>query len=285
MKREKWIDILRGIAILAIVLDHAYFLYPEYKNTIIWWHTYFSIPWFVFLSGVTNTLSAGKKTWVFPKSHLMFIVKRFSLLLPYIIASLICYVLLYYRNLRLDELWQGLLLFSIQPTFYFINLILQLYLIFPFLYFVIKKTGRAWYQYLFLLLTGVLAGRMLMVSPPPWPFSPAGRAFGGVYLAMFLAGMLFATVKLPLNRIVIFFAGAVFLGFEAYLFSSRGSFISIVPSYPLLIWSLSLLLLAIKFISLTGEKNMVFKALSYLGRYSIYIYLFHYLVLELIRKI
>src|SRR3989344_5946245 len=105
MKREKWVDVLRGIAILAVVLDHAFFLYPQFRNTVVWSHTYFSIPWFVFLSGVTNTLSAKGKTWVFPRTHLLFVLKRFSLLLPYILAALISYVLLNYRNFRLDELW------------------------------------------------------------------------------------------------------------------------------------------------------------------------------------
>ena len=284
MKREKWIDILRGIAILAVVIDHLFVLYPQFRINLLWKHMYFSIAWFVFLSGYTSVLSAQKsKIWTFPKSYFLYYAKRFTILIPYFSASLL--IFLWENNFRLPQLvwsefWHKLLYFSSQPTYYFVNLICQLYLVFPLLFHLLKISKTRWEKIILSLTVLILAFIILPFKAPSWPFSPPGRIFGGVYFAAFFLGMLLAQKAIILNKFTSILSGFSFAIFEFYFIYAQGNFLSVAPDFLLIGWSISLLLVAKVFWDkFKTAKWPILFPLSILGKHTLSIYLFHFFIL------
>lgn len=286
IKRERWIDVLKGIAILAVVLDHTFLLFPKVRVEILWQHTYFSITWFVFLSGVTNTLSAKRKNkWQFPWAYLSFWKKRSKILIPYFFASLVAYLTLNFKQINLADFLKGVLYFSHQPTFYFINLICQLYLIFPFLYSLLCLCRKHWQKFILTIAVFIFSFILLPVKYPIWPFSPAGRLFGSAFLAAFFLGILFGQKEIVDNDLMIKICFFAFVILEGLLIYTKGSFASIVPSFYLVVWSLSLLFLVKKIISGINGKSPIFTLLAFIGRGTLFIYLFHFLFLTILARL
>src|SRR3989338_5582507 len=140
MMREKWIDWMRGIAISAVVVDHIFFIYFQMRIDFVWQLLYFSITWFVFLSGVTAYISFSRKDFHLTfRSLLGYWGRRMSdLVLPYIIVSGMVYFFGHADTFDIKDFSSQELLFSIQPTYYFVNLMLQLSVIAPFLYILLR---------------------------------------------------------------------------------------------------------------------------------------------------
>lgn len=284
MKREKWIDILRGIAILAVVTDHLFMLYPEFRINLLWMHMYFSIAWFVYLSGYTNTLSAQRsKIWTFPNSYFHYYAKRSPILLQYFFASLLIFLL--ESNFRWNRLvwvdfFNKLLNFSSQLTYYFINLIIQLYFIFPLLFHLLKLSTMRWKKILLSMIVFFLAFIILPPKSPIWPFSPAGRLFGSVYFAAFFLGMLVAEKTIKLNKFISVLSVLCFAIFEFYFFYSRGNFLNKVPNFLLIGWSISMLLFVNLLLDIFKiSKLSILSPISFLGKHSLFIYFFHLYIL------
>jgi fucose 4-O-acetylase-like acetyltransferase len=145
-KRNSYVDTLKGVAIWGVVCVHfaGSFISAKYASP----HTFyvgltlnqffsFAVPLFIFLSG----LLAG---WSQKKTSLStYYGGRFrQIILPYLIASLAAFFLMdhfpIWRELptwseRFDWLIYRLMWVGIEPTFYFIPLIIQLYLLLPLL--------------------------------------------------------------------------------------------------------------------------------------------------------
>lgn len=280
--RLDWIDILRGIAICAVVVDHGIFLFWEtsYRQSIIWQHTYFSIIWFIFLSGVANALSAKRNKWVFPRSYLTFWMKRIAILAPYIYASIIVYLSMNTARIDPAQFLHSLLYFSLQPTFYFINLILQLYFIFPSLYHLVIKCKTVWHKTLFAAVMLVVTLQILKINPVGILAVP-GFLFGGAYLFIFVLGILYAEINFKLNPLLLIISAILFARYEFILLFSQSGFST---NLSLAIWSVSLLIVVKTGLSRYFTNHFWAKILGYLGRHSIFIYLFHYLFLTLFKR-
>src|SRR3989338_170146 len=245
MNRNPTIDILRGIAILAVVLDHAWFLYPQFQITHLWHQTYFSIPWFIFLSGMTNTLSLEKHHFrLNVSSYLRFLVKRFFLLIPYFLACIIIFLILNYPNLNWSQWIHDVLYFSFQPTFYYVNLILQLYLISPVLFTTLMICQSRKKQWGLLLSVIVVTGILVYIGIPPWPFSPAARLFGGIYLSVFFLGMLFSETSIQKNSILPLISLVLFLISEGILLGTNAGLPGFAQTVLYNFWAISLLVIA-----------------------------------------
>jgi len=288
MKRQSWIDVLKGIAILTVVIDHSFFLFPQLRVNLLWQHTYFSIAWFIFLSGVANTLSAQKNTdWKFPGSYLHFWKKRFSILIPYIIASATAYLFLYNDKFDLKELIRQILFFSAQPTYYFINLICQMYLIFPLLFTLVKSAINRPLRIFLSLAVFFLSLAIFPLGNIPliWPFSPVGRLLGSTYLSAFFLGILFVS-KGKLNKKLLFFPSIpVFIILEYLLLFTNNNFVGLAPNVFQVFWALSLLGITSYMLPLLKFIKSIYYSLAFLGKHSLYIYLYHYLILILLSKI
>lgn len=280
MKRVKYLDAARGIAIIAVVIDHAFFLFQDFRNEIVWKHVYFSIPWFIFLAGYTSALSIQKYGFKFPASAVGYWLRRWSILIWYTGISFFIYWFDTKSNFNVLVFFDKLLHFSIEPVYYFINLILQLYFVFPFLFLLFQFVKNRYIRILALLgLYGISA--YLMTVPAPWPFSPAGRIFGGLYLFVFGIGIVFALEKFINHKIVLLASMIVFGVLENYFLLTNGVFIGIAPNFYSIFWSVSLLIIALGFLFIIKE-TIVSVALAFIGKSSLQIYLIHYFLLRAI---
>lgn len=152
-KHMKWIDAVKGVAILAVVLDHSFGIL--YTNRLFWMSTYFSVSVFIFMSGITSyyscerykNLSIGKQ-----------IIRRIgNIFIPYAVATCI-------YQIRIDKIWDlhdyvgYLLKFNITPPFYFVVFFLQLIIISPYLYRILHIELKSKWK------TEIIHGIVLMVS-------------------------------------------------------------------------------------------------------------------------
>lgn len=277
---------MKGIAILAVVADHAFYIFYKLQNHYIWQHTFFSIPWFVFLAGVTSTLSCRRKKWIVPQSFISYWLKRSqTVLLPYIFASVFIYLFYHMGSPNLAEMFGELVNFSAQPTYYFINLLLQLYFVFPFLYSLTVRIQKKW---LFLPITFVLfliSFRLFTIADHlPWPFYSLGVIFGGKYFFLFFLGILYGSEYFRENKYTYFISAIIFIIYELIINTSRVFWLRFI-SIHLIIWSLALLFIAKKGLEIFLRKKILTYTLGILGKYSLFIYLFHYFFLELGAKL
>lgn len=81
--KERWVDIGKFFAILAVMTDHVYGdLYTSNKINRV---SYFSVPLFIMLMGVTTFWSFNRSTDMIGKK----IVRRmFNIVIPYTVAVL-----------------------------------------------------------------------------------------------------------------------------------------------------------------------------------------------------
>lgn len=89
-KREAWIDILKGIAMLMVILGHSY----GCPSKIVMWVSSFHIAMFLFLSGVTLNVNMSFRSYLGKKLQ--------SLLRPYLIYSVVYVVM---RNIINGEVF------------------------------------------------------------------------------------------------------------------------------------------------------------------------------------
>lgn len=80
------IDFLKGIAIIAVVVDHLYLIL--YENQLIQNISFYSVTLFIYISGITSYLSMDAKNIHNYNYH--YVLKRLkNVLIPYVIAILI----------------------------------------------------------------------------------------------------------------------------------------------------------------------------------------------------
>lgn len=283
MKRAAWVDVLRGIAIIAVVVDHIMYVFPTLRSESLWHHTYFSVPWFIFLSGVANVHSAKRQHQQrFFLFYVQFLWRRSGILIAYLLASLVSYTVIHKGQIDTSDLLNQLRLFSAQPTYYFINLLVQLYLLFPVLFWLMQRL-RPWMIIgMTMGIAGVSWWLQEIIGYPPWPFSPAGRLFGSMYLLVFWMGMLMGQFGVPAHWFFWFTALEIFVFTEWALTATQGYFLGLTPTAPFILWAISLLMVVYLVVRVLPFPRALQSALAILGRYSVWIYLYHYLILLLI---
>lgn len=281
MKRESWIDNMKGIAILAVVFDHAFYIFPQFQNHYIWQHTFFSIPWFVFLAAVTNTLSFDRKKWIVSASLIPYWIGRIrGVLLPYVFASVFIYLFYHLNTPQPVEMLNQLVNFSAQPTYYFVNLLLQLYFVFPFLYILVVKIQKKWLLLPLILAIFLISFRLFTISDHlPWPFYSLGAVFGGSYFFLFFLGILYGKKILREDKLTYLYMVIIFMIYEFVMNTSRVFFLRSINIH-LFIWSAALFFIVKKGIEIFPRQMILTYTLGVLGKYSLFIYLFHYFFLE-----
>ena len=128
MERITYIDLLKGIAIILVVMGHMFEPYTDWLDSPINQMIYsVHMPLFIFLSGFVFHVYDGKRGW------LKTIIKRaFALLLPfYSFSALYCYTkgLLYTDMLVMNEMhygyWFTLVLFEIFAISLFVDVLVR----------------------------------------------------------------------------------------------------------------------------------------------------------------
>jgi peptidoglycan/LPS O-acetylase OafA/YrhL len=272
----QWLDALKGVAIVAVVFDHA-FIVDDY---VVWKHAYFAVSWFIFLAGVSNTLSARRRGIGRRRDVLRFYQRRLrSLLGPYLWITVFATALIDTAALTPPALAHRLLVANAQPQLYFVPLLLQLLLVFPLLYVALFRagwTGRV----------AVLAG-VLLIGPwisyrvtLPWTLG-AHYLLGASFLYLFVLGMVAAPLLERAGpRALPLAAGCLLVAVlgERDLLRSGGFMMTHPPSNAMLPYTLALLGVAYTLCRLLCGSAPV-RLLAALGHRSLDIFLYHYLFL------
>ncbi|MCR8846332.1 acyltransferase [Paenibacillus sp. SC116] len=326
-KRIEELTILRAFAFLAIVLQHSigeYIVREDINRTdsilisLLYHFTRFGTLTFVFISTVLLFYSrhSAAKYGTFLKRRAQ------GLLVPFALWTLIyCAFILQGDMFTLDG-WTKILQQFVNPTYgyhlWFILMIFQLYLLFPWLLKIVHKVqteiraitlekgmklGKRW---IVLLMIGIALLYLALMDwsyriAPGWTSDASGGAayilghrtmFLGMYILYIAMGILCA-YRLPewrrwIQRVLPW--SALVFG-AAYLYSSYRLFAGGVepvnvnistylkPSIAILAVSQMLLLYALA-LNIVKRQGMLYRCLKWIGSYSFPAYLVHALVLS-----
>lgn len=285
MRREDWIDILRGIAILAVLTDHSLYLFPAFWNTTISQHTFFSVNWFIFLAAYSNCISFSLKSGSLIQKIFGFYKRRSNILLPYIFATIIYYIYLSWPSFDFKILLSKIFNFSGSYHLYFVQVIIQLYLIFPFIFIILGKIRNIYYKIIILAIINLISFKIIPLNNQPWNYQNFLAPLAIAYLPVFTSAIIFFSQSKNIQKWISYIAVAIYILMEIFLFLSGGVFAINIPNFYLSLWSITLLL-TVKLASdlFSKYKTKTVELLSYLGRKSLPIYLYHFLILKILSK-
>jgi peptidoglycan/LPS O-acetylase OafA/YrhL len=271
-----WLDALKGIAIVAVVLDHAFIV----DNFLLWKHLYFSVSWFIFLAGVSNAYSARRRGYDPARDTFSLWKRRLrSLLLPYLFVSVMAGLFFDRGAAPVSKFVRDLLLFHGLPPLYFIVLLIQLLALFPVLYWALHRAGwigRCLVAVAIVPVAAVLSHEITF----PWVLG-AHYLFGASFLYLFVLGMIaegFLSSQ-SMHPVGWLAAGLiVFVPAERINVATNGVLMTHPPSNVLVAYSVGLLAIAYACARLFPETFPV-RLARRLGRRSIDIFLYHYFFL------
>ena len=311
--REQWIDFMKAIAILAVLINHTAGLC--YTNPYIGIGSFFSVTLFIILSGITSYSSFERHKDIPYKKDLDRKLK--GILIPYGISTACC-VVLHLKYFDLLTFITYFLYFNGSPPFYFVLFYIQLMLISrPLSLFVntVYESKRPIYQK---VLIHIAVGILLLYATHIFinytsTHNINGGAkylFGGTYLFIYYIGIILGSCKKILypsltkssSYIYIYICGIIifpilsvatfmemitkgpFFGSVAYFGGTYNPPETRLIVYTLMVFGgllcLNWIIDKISFKPFTLIRN----AIAWLGRYSLYIFLFHMTIIVLLNN-
>lgn len=294
--RLQWIDQIKGVAILAIVLFHFCQNYPDQFGLVASLNHngaklgYAAVDIFFLMAGFNISFVMATKPKVIEwKSWLQ---KRIARLYPtYFLAvgcSLLLYILFRGTKLSLDLKlilsclgWAGYQFQSINPGFWFFTVILEMYLATPLLFRFCQDQPEK------LLIAGIVLGGLTKVIAAsarggPWYIYFLQTNFLGSYLFQYCLGLYWGFIYVKhqgFRRIDGLIATSVFIaGFFTYIgMAVKGVEIIYMLGFDLLFTPFMFLLLhqILKQLASVKGMNIVLSGLAIVGLYSYQIYLIH----------
>jgi len=158
MKRIKILDILKGVCIIFIILDHYTLWGNELRLQLLfpYWIT-MAVPILMILSGYVYSMSYERHNITTLKSayHYRFILDKYiRYTIPFLLAYLLEFAISGYDNgfvAILDDWIRGLFTGGWGPGSYYYPIMIQFIFVFPIIYFIIKR-----YDFTGLILCGIL---------------------------------------------------------------------------------------------------------------------------------
>jgi peptidoglycan/LPS O-acetylase OafA/YrhL len=283
-------NLLKGLAILAVISIHACSRYIELPAALfIDQLSRFAVPLFVTISGYGLTMSFGKNN-----NLLNYYIRRVWKILPwFVLASLIIMIFRnWFENAGFDLLdyhtWTNAVMRGgADYHLYFVPMIFKFYLIFPLLFFVVKKFPKTalllslvWQIYWYHRIsvgTEVLGNhnviwpdQMQYLAPETWIF----YFVLGIYIVFKpkILNSRFYILLAVVGFILTFLNGLILQGSGINsLVATRFTRLPVILyATGVILWGFSL--------------NFRFKILNSLGKYSYQIYLFHTIILRIAFK-
>lgn len=277
---------------IAVILNHSEgLIYPANSSIIM--HSIYSVSLFIFVAGITSAISISSKS----KIDARYILKRLnSIIIPYFFATLVYHIINNNYRFDLTLFRQQIFEFSASGAFYFVAFFIQLVIISTVLYSLFKINGSILKQIFILLVIYFIASKYLnnFTSIGSIPLG-GGKLLGGSYLFSFSLGMFFY-----MRRTLI--AGKVAIG--CLILSAISIFVIEYKSLLHLAWSNPPNKFALVYaFTIFGiiyscyavysdyfskyKMNYLKKLLNivnYIGKNSLYIFLYHLLFLSLGQK-
>lgn len=298
MDKIKEIDYFRRLATIFVIIIHltsSYLTYPKESITYFLFGSLncaltFAVPAFLFISALIMTYQIKNTQNI---KWIKFISKRIFKVLSALILWSIIYVFYWgnLKNLTLKSIIGYLTLGTASYHLYFIPLIIQLYIIFPFIWFITKKTSKIKLNTLLSFLLCIIIGAGIQYS-----FTTIFRLtifktfthFSTIIFSYTLPitigvwlGFNYIKVKNFFNKFLISFliiltilCGYYYVNFEFINYTYRATLL-FSPFY----WSVVIItmLYLLRYI-----KKSTF--LSKISKYSFIIYLSHPLILDIVNK-
>lgn len=299
-KSVVWIDCAKFLAILAVLIDHGKGIL--YEGETIQYISFFSVSVFFFLSGMTTWYSLGRKKA--EETFVRWTARRlWRIIAPYLVAVAVCQFLKSGFTLSLGPYILWVLNFNLEGQFYFVLIYLQLIAAAPVLYLLTIFCRRG--RFSFLWRSGYLAAALALSlfcvkhSTALQTYGGGNYLLGGTYLFLFVMGMIAADMQIVIRyRSRAFFCAAVatviYAAALVFLLKDRLALDEALfgwllrvnpPGITMTVYSLAVIFLIFSWCSLGalmnhGVVSRILAVSAWLGRYTLYIFLYHMLILE-----
>ena len=293
---KKWINVAKFAAIMAVITDHT--LNILYTNKNIAMASYFSVSLFLLLSGYTMSISAEKHA---DDKVLMQLKKSFiNIFVPYCIATF-AYTVTAYQGFSFAVYLNKLIYFNASAPLYYVLLYMQILLAFPIIYGIKKKADNSQYSNFFKILIMFM---LLIFSS--WSnnhtdilgvYGGGGVLFGGSYLILLYMGILIKDWTISFDKINNFIGFIFFtvctIGWWRFECFNRFSIDSKLPfgagfnppSISSITMAFLVYMMVFYFTKIFEEcKDTVrmISIMSFLGKNTLYIFLYHRFILDFI---
>ncbi len=263
--RDPLYDIFKGIAILCVILIHTVDFFRDYPmgsdgtfgifllNNL----ARFAIPVFVISSGILlSPLKKGDLLGFYRRKIVRIVV-------PYVLCTVL---FVYVRTGSFDGFWNFLVTGTTLVPYYFIIMLFQLYLIYP---FIERFRSESWF-----LPVAFVISFISFFIPLFWKIG--GAEFFGQYLFFFAFGIAKRTSFLTHSFQIRPLYPLILVGlYLLYYFVDKAYYYNFRPFYGVaifvLLYSLKDWLLSSKVITNIG---------SFIGRLSLWIFLTHFVIVE-----
>lgn len=291
----KWINFARLIAIIAVIVDHTNgYLY---SNQDIVKASYFSVSLFILISGMTSYISYSHRNENWIKSIIRG-CKKISI--AYIISVFIIGI---YVNRFFDflDFLKNLVYFNISGPHYYVLLYIQLMIVGPILFNLLKSFDKNKYTKLYEIITFVIvvivSSYTIRYTNILGIYGGGGKLFGGTYLILFYIGMLISKYKIfeefsYLKSSISFVFGSIAWFFWWRYLCDTGSIIDSYflfgnglnpPGVSLMVLASFTLVACYGFFTLLEKIDIASRLvlfISWLGSHTLYVFLYHLLLLH-----
>lgn len=294
-QRIVWIDCLKGIAIISVVVSHVSYFLSEIPQRVIpqaiWTQMVFPFFWLYALVGLTTWLSMNRlmKTGRKPffTHALTFWAKRIRYVFLYIFGAMFFYFVMpsvTYGEVSLPDFIVRLRLFSVQPSHHFFLTLFEFILVGPFIVWILSKIQTI---SLYLLSVMIVAILLIPVSKPlyyPILAMPRPIFLGGWAFLLFYLGMGYMKFSSDFTKLELPVAVAACVTTIIYDIYAHTAISPQLITFPTICWSIFSFLLAKKIVEVTAKWKSFWNVVSYIGTYSLIIYLCHWSILEYLTK-
>ncbi len=281
-KNYLWLDLLKGLAMIAVVVDH---LFSYYQNLTIQYHTGFHVSLFILIAGFTSAISIQNRGGVVNFSYTL---KRIlKIFIPYLIATLV--YCLYFGYLDFITIFKKIFTFSVAGPLYFVFFYIQLISISYFIYKLINHQKSKFFDIpliiTFYLLSAIFNKYKIINSF----YGGSGVLFGGSFFFLFALGFfakkyeqIFENKKINLG---LLFSSLVLLSVYEFFDLISKSWSNPANNW-LLGYTLIVLSLVVSVYQLFLKKFPNFlKPITIVGKNSLSIFLYHTLVIFIFSKL
>lgn len=280
-KNYLWLDLLKGIAMIAVVIDHLFYYY---NNLFVQTHTGFHVSLFILLAGFTSAISIQNRGGVVNFSY---ILKRISkIFLPYLIATLI--YCLYFQYFDLATIFRKIYTFSVAGPTYFVFFYIQLVSISSFIYKLINHQKSNFFDIplvLLFFLLSLLFNRYKIINSF---YGGSGVLFGGSFFFLYTLGFFIKKYehfldKKIFNYLLLSISLISFVIFEYFNLISKSwsnPANNLLIIYCLIVFSLFSSLYQLVF----THFPKILKPITLVGQQSLYVFLYHTLIINIFSK-
>ena len=299
--RKNWVDIGKFFAIMAVLVDHT--SGTLYESEYIAWLSYFSVELFILLMGITTYWSFYKGDDTLGRK----VFKRIkAIFIPYVIATII-YSTFLYGAMDIEKILHHIFYFDASLHFYYVSLYIQLLLISPIMFAIIKKChlhkkSKRVVCYLCILLTlYLLANRTTNYSNVCNIFGSGGKLFGGSEIILLFIGMVLSSELKEKDRTIKYSVIGLMMSstiyFGMWLFMARyglrlDTYFHLgegfnPPGISLIVYAISVLGIVYFGVYFIVKMRchfieMIVKFMEYIGKHTLYIFLYHSLLIRCI---